>query len=908
MYCPYCGHPNADESRECVACGSSLAEDAPSSRPAAVVSPAALWGESSPLLGRDAELSALRAVLSESLRGRQVRAATLLGAVGLGKSRVVAEFTAEAQRHNPELRVLTGRCNEGAQAVYQPFSEILRERFGLADLDDLDASRRSLFAGAAELFPEDKALDLAKLLGHLLGLPAAPELSGTSLPSTPERLLVRAHSALKRFLEADAAQKPLVLVLEDLHLASKETADLLFYLASTLGPVPICFVLTAEPSLLGSYPDWGKGDFAHKLVELRALPDAHIAELLRSLLSRAEALPEELVAVACERARGNPLSLTELVWTFVDAGVIEVRADQWRVHLDRLGALEIPQSVEEVLEARVRRLSGEERAILSQAAIVGQPFWRDAVLCLWRETTVSPHPKRVFASDEVEQALDALLEGLVKKDFIFKSSISTFPGQVEYRFRHQLLRDLLRASLPPEESRRQHRRAGQWLELIAGEWRREHLEAIGEHRERAGETERAAVAYAKAGDAARERYAMRAACVLYQRALQILPEDEFAFRLEILHNLGGSLAHLGDNESAIGVFEQMLGCAFVLTNRAKAGVALNKIGRAERDRGKYRESIDALNRALSLFRAVGDTRGVASALDMIGSVHLRVGNNDAALRNISDSLALRRSLGDKRSIALSLSDLGNVEHNLGRLAESEHHHRESLELRREIGDREGLSSSLNNLALVAFDLGDSARSITLLEEALALSQEIGQPGLEALVRANLGDVLCDAGDLDGAEGHLTAGLAILREVRDLRCEVETERNLAGVLLARGDVASARPHAEQAFSSARVLGSKPSLALALRTLAEVNAKEPPTSALHSAAEVEAREQFERALSMFDEMGNSLEKARSLFAYAEFLSSRDQNDKAGALYAEARDLFATLGMQGALRRTERAISLR
>lgn len=900
MYCPYCGHPNADEAQTCAACGSSLRDEespapAPAPLPLEMVS-----GGGAPLLGREGELAMLHTALSDSARARQVVAVTLLGAVGLGKSRVVAEFTAEAKRQTPELRVLSGRCNEGAQAVYQPFSEILRERFGLADLEDLDGSRRALYAGASELFPEDKALELAHLFGYLLGLPAPAASVGA--PLAPERMVIRAHSALRRFVEADAAQQPLILVLEDLHFASKETVDLLFYLASTLGSVPITFVLTAEPTLLRVYPDWGTGDFLHRVVELQPLPDAQIAALFRSLLARAADIPESIVKMACERAHGNPLSLTELVWTFMDAGVIDPRGDGWRIHADRLEALEIPQTVDGVLEARVRRLSEEERAVLTRAAIVGQPFWRDAVLCLWRDQAPETPPKRLFASDDLEEALDRHLDALRKKELIAKASISTFPGQVEYRFSHQVLRDLLRARTTPEEARRLHRRAGQWLELIAGEWRKEHLEAIGEHRERAGEQERAAVAYAKAGDVARERYAMRAAAALYERALAILPEDELAFRLEILHNLGGALAHLGDNEAAIGFFEKMLRCAFLLTNRAKAGVALNKIGRAERDRGKYREAIDSLNRALALFRAVNDTRGVASALDIIGSVHFRVGNYDAALRGVTDSLELRRSLGDKRSIALSLSDLGNIQQTLGRLEECERNHREALEIRREIGDREGLASSLNNLALVVYDRGDARLAITYLEEGLSISQEIGHRASEALIRANLGDILCEVKDLDGAEGHLAAALSILQEVSDLRCETEAARNLARVLLARGDAAGARRHAMLSFENARTLGSKPALALALRTLGEIASHVPAEDPAREKADAEAREHYERAISICEEMGSALERARTLSAYADFLASRDGGERAKALLSEARDLFATLGMRDALRAAE------
>jgi tetratricopeptide (TPR) repeat protein len=904
MYCPYCGHPNTEEVRACIACGSSLVEE--DFAPAPQVAPTwDILGVIPRLVGRRKELESMMSSFEEVTRHRQVAIITVVGEVGLGKSRLVAEFANEV-KNTAAVRVLTGRCSDGATAPYQPFTEILRDRFQISDFEDIEATRRALFAGTAELFPEDKGAEIAHLLGHLIGIPSPQNALIAALRASPERLLIRAQSAFKRFLEADANQTPLIICIEDLHHASKESLDLLSYLASNLGSVPILFVVTTEPDLFQLFPDWGKGDFLHRVVELAPLSDGEIAGMLRELLVKVREIPEELIKIACERARGNPFSLVELIWTFLDAGVLDVHTEEWQIDKARLGSLDIPQTVEGVLETRLRRLSEDEKSVLERAAIVGHPFWRDAVLSLMRENVPETAPQKLFGSDELEQHVERQLEALEKKDLIARSSVSSFTGQVEYRLRHVILRELVRGQIPVESARKLHRRAGQWLEIVAAEKRAEYWEAIAEHRELAAEPERAAVAFAKAGEVSQARYAMRTAVSLYERALQILPEDEFAFRLEILHNLGSALSHLGENEKAIGVFDNMLRCAFVLSNRSKAGVALNKIGRARRDQGQYREAIDALNRALALFKAVNDSRGVASALDLIGSVHSRMGNNEAALRHIIDSLELRRSLNDTRSIALSLSDLGNVQQSMGQLDSSEKSHREALDLRREIKDREGIATSLNNLAIVVYARGNNQQATTYLEEALTISQEIGHKSSEVYVRSNLGEILLESRDLDGAEGHLAAAMALLREFKDLRMEAEVSSNLAKVLLARGNISDARNYANHSLEVARSLGSKASMAIALRTLADIAASVEPEHPDYERASTEGREHFDLALEIFEEMGYEIERARTLSQLAEFLLNRQDNENAKKTLLSARDLFKKLGMREEHRRAEEKLS--
>jgi predicted ATPase len=190
---------------------------------------------------------------------------------------------------------------------------------------------------------------------------------------------------------------PIVLVFDDLHNAHDESLDLLGYLIDELHG-PVLFLCLARPEMIARRDAWKKhGPSRHKIVELSPLGETDAARVMEELLAPcAEAEgTEELVEGACTLAGGNPALLERMVHIFHDMGVIEVKDDfseveQWTVHVERLGEVKLPLTVDDAIQARIAALAPHERNLLERAATMGGVFWLGGLLSIARLDAKAP--------------------------------------------------------------------------------------------------------------------------------------------------------------------------------------------------------------------------------------------------------------------------------------------------------------------------------------------------------------------------------------------------------------------------------------------------------------------------------------------------------------------------------------
>jgi class 3 adenylate cyclase len=286
-----------------------------------------------PLVGREAELRALRAEFDAARESGACRVATVVGEAGIGKSRLAAELSSLLE---DEATILIGRCvSYGEGATYLPVSEVVRHLVP-------DGSE----AGIAALLPGDAdarlvARRVRELLGWAEGVPPPGE----------------GFWAVRRLLEAVARARPLLLVLEDVHWAEPTLLDLVDHLAEQAAKAPMLVLCLSRPDLLESRPPWE----ARVLTRLAPLSDEEAAELLDGLTS----VPEETRRRIVTTAEGNALFVEQLHAYAVEVG-----------H-EALGP--VPPTVDALLASRLDRLPEAERAVLERAAVVGREFWRSAV-------------------------------------------------------------------------------------------------------------------------------------------------------------------------------------------------------------------------------------------------------------------------------------------------------------------------------------------------------------------------------------------------------------------------------------------------------------------------------------------------------------------------------------------------
>ncbi len=522
-----------------------------------------------PLVDREEELASLHAAYTQVRDERRSRVVTVLGEAGVGKTRLAAELTNALQS---EATTLSGRCvSYGEGATYLPLAEIVRQAI----------PRRTKRKVALLLTGDEHAELVAHQIAQLTG-----EAEGAGTPG-------EVFWAVRRFLETMAVERPLIVVLEDVHWAEPTLLDLVEYLGDWVSEAPLLVLCLARPELVEERPGWGGG---HQSIALEGLSREETGQLVGAIAGELGEEPRNRVV---ETAEGNPLFVEQLL-AYVD----EVGPDALR---------SVPPTVEALLAGRLDRLDSDERGVLERAAVAGKDFSLEAVLHL------SP-------PDEVA-GVHECLSGLRRKGLL----ITVAEREPDYRFHHALVRDVAYAGITKELRADLHERYSAWLER-----RTEGVdEIVGYHLEQAhryraelrprdpklpGLAQRAGTRLAAAGIRAFKRADSPAALNLLGRAAPLLADDE-PLRAEVLCELGVVQRSLGQLDAGARSFTEAIDAADEAENRAlglRARVELAHL-RSLTDRDADVEELLGLAReAIPLFDELGDDRALGRAWRQIG--------------------------------------------------------------------------------------------------------------------------------------------------------------------------------------------------------------------------------------------------------------------------------------------------
>jgi len=846
------------------------------------------------LVGRSAEMRELERSYT-AVRDQGVGCAvTIVGATGIGKTRLVRDFLVRSREGGQQApRVFRGAAREEG-TPYEVFARVLRARFGIVEGMDAEAAKAQVRGQLATAFDDRKVGDVAYLVGQLLDLEFHDSPLIKAVREDGQQLRTMQRAVIRSFLEVDAAKGtgPLVLVFDDLQWAHDDALELLAYLVENLHG-PILTLCIARPEMLARRDGW-KGSGAERnglLIELSPLAEEDAAAVMQDLLAPCgdAAGVADLVDEAVVLSGGNPALLDQIVRIYHETGVLETADDfedeRWTIHVDKLAQVKLPLSVEDAVQARIAALASEERELLERAAAMGGVFWLGGLVAIHRR---NGPPPEVWEGGEAEDVvfIRQLLSDMVDRDYVLRLPDSTFAGDEEYVFKHNLEREALLRLSSPANTRRDHGALSEWLafrESVEGS--DEYLEMLARHREKAGAASLAASSYIKAGDAARSRQASARAAELYARGLALLELSDYAdedLRLTALHHCGDVLQSLGRNDEAYRAFVEMLTRAWRLDLRSHGGVAHSRLGRLYRDTGRLDEAKVQLTAALALFEQARDEQGVAGTLDDIGKLHRLKGDTAPALEHTLRSLAMRRKIGDRRSIALSLNNLGLVQRDAGNLRGAVDAFEQSLRIRRDIGDLAAVSITLEHLGTLASDVPDGKKALIFFQEACDVARAAGDRNRIALVATKLGEVHDRLGDPAKALGLFEEAESSTDETGDKRALAEAMRALGEAYLARREYAKAREHTQRAVELFAEIDGKMELGLALRSLGKVAAAASVGDAgLHAGSE-----HLKRSISIFEEIGNELELARSCSAYADLLRQTPEHGSDIAVAAEAQ----------------------
>jgi class 3 adenylate cyclase len=501
--------------------------------------PRGVPGVSTRLVGRERELALLEALYRGSVEEARPGLVTILGQAGIGKTRLTEEFVARASPEPGATAVYRGRCLPYGEGItYWALREILWGAAGilLGDSSDVAAAKleelvRTCFEGlGVEATEIDRVLfALATTAG--IALPENP-LDQMSPESIGEELGL----AWPRLLSALSADRPTLVVIEDLHRAEPPLLDMIEHLVSR-STGPMFLVATGRPELAELRSGWSARPGMAQIT-LEPLRDPQTEQLLEELLPHVGSDLRQRILAAAE---GNPLFAEEIVAHLIDEGSL-ARTPHGIVEMAAHAPVTIPDTVRALLAARVDALPSTEKRALQEAAVVGRIFWA---------TTLES-----MRVDQVQPSLRALED----KGFVVTRPASSLPGQTELTFRHGLVREVAYESIPKRRRATAHADVGGWIEELADDRRDEYVELIAYHYESASRPEdselawptdaarreevraKAIAALLDAGRGATTRFAIDQALGFGDRALSLARSD--AERLDALE-LKAQAAHAG---------------------------------------------------------------------------------------------------------------------------------------------------------------------------------------------------------------------------------------------------------------------------------------------------------------------------------------------------------------------------
>jgi class 3 adenylate cyclase/tetratricopeptide (TPR) repeat protein len=718
-----------------------------------------------PLVGREADLARLVEAYGEAVAARSARLVTVVGAAGVGKSRLVSELRAAVAA---EATVLKGRClSYGAGITYWPIGELVRAAAAVEDTDDAGTAR----ARIADLVTGDPNAEvIAARVATAIGLSDAP--------ASQEEVFW----AIRRILERLARERPLVVVIEDVHWAEPTLLELLEHLATRTRDAAVLIVCPARPELLETHADWAVGPHVAAAVRLDALSGDATRRLIAALPG-GDALPPRLRDRIETAAEGNPLYVEELLGMLVDDGLlVEDASGAWHA-ADGLAEVRIPASIGTLLAARLERLAPDEQAVVGRASVVGRVFEQDAV------ATLSPEPLRA--------TVPRSLASLVRKELVRPDRSELVPGDA-FRFRHVLIRDAAYEGLAKGDRADLHERFVAWLEGVTGDRQTELQEILGYHLAQAwrcrmdlGEAERAAPLGARAGS--------------------------------LLSAAGRRARSRGDESTGARLLEAAL--ALPIPERAVVETRI-ELASAHARMGRTAPAVDVSTAAFDGAVALGDPGLLARARVCRLEVGIAAGTLDdldpAAIADARQALAEATASGDPTALALTYSTLAGQAYMDGRLEESLPLFELAIGSAREADSGLALELEMNRLVSVVVGPTPAAEVVRIGEAWLP--QLEGRPYLRADALRLLAVAEAMIGRHDVAGAHAAESVVILFELGQAQAATHALGDRCWVLRLAGDLPGAEAAAREAYAIASAGDDRTQTSWVATRLAQVLAEQ------------------------------------------------------------------------------------
>ncbi len=713
-----------------------------------------LLGKPTPCLGREREMVILDGLFEECRTESLARGILITASPGVGKSRLRHEFVRRLESRQEDVEILMARGDPHFMGTpYGLFGQALRRLCELSDSGTTEERRAKLMSRVSLNLPSETARRITPFLCKLCSIPFLDDDSPLlrQARQDPRLLAEKIQQALADFFRAECAKRPVLFILEDLHWGDTVSVSLLNWLLRELSECPILLLAVARLDIYEQFPAlWSERKFQE--LRLEPLSKRTSERLLRQVMG-AEIRTETLNRIV-EQAAGNPLFLEELARATVEGNI------------DAL-----PESVLAMLQSRLMRLQPDVRRILRIASVYGQTFWKGVLPA---------------------EALDSSLGMLIESEIIEQHRESRFANEIEYGFRHMLMREAAYGMLTDSEAKTWHRQASQTLEQL-GE---SDPIVLAEHADRGGDAVRAIPLLLAAARQAFERNDLQGATNCAKRGIACGAKGEQLGSLTTMLALAlywqGEFAAAyefgmrGFSLSPQGSFWwcQFVGCMFsVASLMGKQDIMLELIeSLANADpepaaRVSYLEGAAMMSNMSCLYGMVAQAKNI---YDCLVRVEKDVAPNDYVARawscfgktwyfraiagdpwqtriTATQCLSYSMTAGSQRLIMVGQLCMGIACADLGDIPRSLEHFRALIDFANRMKENTAILTGQWYMAGVLAHFGHSTHHPDYLEEASSLMQALSAnapPPYSVIAHAVYAEALLLGGDSQQAEAQI----------------------------------------------------------------------------------------------------------------------------------------------------------
>ncbi|MEM4307969.1 MAG: DUF2791 family P-loop domain-containing protein [Thermoplasmata archaeon] len=747
------------------------------------------------LVGREKEIAVLKKAMEDCKAGR---GCTILinGDIGTGKTRLADEFSEICEKEG--FVVLSSICFGNSQPPYLPITTALRNYtkkvrgnqemhvpLGLAGFQIFEAWTSH---------PEEVIKERTRMLEYLL----------------------------HQFISI-SKQRPVLFVIDDLHLADSATLAFFHYLARNIGNERIVGLAT----FVGEN---GTTDtiFAKTLRNMNIEREC-ISIKLENLIEGDVCLlvnecgfekPDEIGRYIYERTSGNPLFVTEFLMTAQNAGL----------RVEEIKKMRVPENLRELLRFRVSKLDENKKKVLMNCAVLGMRFEYDVLA-------------EVVGIEE-DALLDAL-DVLISQDFLAEVE-DTEEG---YKFVSRVLQEVIYEEITSVRKRLMHQKAAEVLERKHGE-KEEFWSSLAYHYKRSGIRNKFLEYAMKAGRNAARKFANEEAIDFLKEALRTLKDtaDELPHKIDVCWELAEALEMEGRYDEAVEILEERITYTsheklpeeVGKSHRKKAEIYIYKgdyenafleiekaaqwlrslegtdlelarvwswRGIVYERKGDYRTAIECQEKALHVFEKRNATKDYVGALNRIGVCLWYLGEYEKALEIYQKCIEIQEKLGDLRGICTLYNNMGLVYDDKGDYEQALEYHKKSLVLKEKIGDVWGIAASYNNIGLIYDDMGEYESALEFYEKCLEIYKKIGDVWGIAVSYGNIGVIHFNRGDYEKALEDYEKSLEIYQRIGDMLGVAEIYTDMGLVFENKEDYEKALKYFQESIELATQIKNK-----------------------------------------------------------------------------------------------------